>query len=433
MSLEEATDALRSATKALADVAASARKTSEGGESKARALVDRVLGAADGMPAGNASERENRLAASRLAREAERAEAVNEQITVANQDALADLRRATMRLADAAQRAQVQAEDAPVSAVRPLESAASAAQRAAREAEAASEDAVRAGETVASQLENASADLMAATRQGATGEGSPSGAEALRRASGSLQRAAERTAEVNQAEVDKGSQASSMFASAREGIAAATQRAKTMAAQTEEKAADAATAVGSRARAAVSAATAAAVASSPGGWNWGTVIRYLLIIMVLALLGFNLFAQLGKATESVTDVFKPLVSKVGAVVRSTVDTSATGTKGAVDATASAVDKAVDAVTGEAHDERAGGGPGLPATGGDQGEDHEQKLPSPDTAGSRTQSNQPQKSGYCYIGEDRGFRSCIKVNSTTKCMSGQVYATRAQCIDPELRQ
>ena len=134
-----------------------------------------------------------------------------------------------------------------------------------------------------------------------------------------------------------------------------------------------------------------------------------------------------------TGVFKPFVSKVGEVVKRTVDTSATGTKGAVDVAAGSVDKAVDLVTGSGD-----GGHGNSSEVDEKGRDADgttgaHTIPSPDTAGSRTQSNQPQKSGYCYIGEDRGFRSCIKVNTTTKCMSGQVYATRAQCIDPELRQ
>ena len=432
MSLAEATDALRTATKALADVAASAQKASEGAEGRAKAVVDRVLGAADDVASSSGPPQRGEQAVGRLAREAERAEELNAQVTEENQDALAALREATVRLAEAAQRAQDETDDAPAGAVRSLEVATAGARRAALEAEAASEGAVRAGTAVAAELENASADLMAATRgRDQATPPSAAGVNALREASGSLQRAAEQTADAHQAEAGQTAKATSEMAAAHEGLAAATERARSLAGQTDENASEAAASVGSHARAALTTATAAAVAAAPGGWTWGTVIRYLLIILVLAFLGFNLFAQLGKATESVTDVFKPFVSKVGAVVRSTVDTSAAGTKGAVDVTAGAVDKAVDLVTGE-----SGGGAGGGSASGSEEDatpQPEHRLPSPDTAGSRTQSNQPPKSGYCYIGEDRGFRSCIKVNNTTKCMSGQVYATRAQCIDPELRQ
>ena len=61
-------------------------------------------------------------------------------------------------------------------------------------------------------------------------------------------------------------------------------------------------------------------------------------------------------------------------------------------------------------------------------------PSPraDDSTSATQKHQSGKAGYCYIGEDRGFRSCAKVEAGDKCMSGEVYARQEMCIDPTLR-
>ena len=43
-----------------------------------------------------------------------------------------------------------------------------------------------------------------------------------------------------------------------------------------------------------------------------------------------------------------------------------------------------------------------------------------------------KSGYCYVGEDRGFRTCIEVGESTKCMSGEIFPTREVCVNPRLR-
>jgi hypothetical protein len=60
-----------------------------------------------------------------------------------------------------------------------------------------------------------------------------------------------------------------------------------------------------------------------------------------------------------------------------------------------------------------------------------ESPQPDDATSRTQ--RIGKSGYCYIGEDRGFRSCIKVGEEDTCMSGDIFPTQAICINPRLRQ
>ena len=62
-------------------------------------------------------------------------------------------------------------------------------------------------------------------------------------------------------------------------------------------------------------------------------------------------------------------------------------------------------------------------------------PSPraDDSTSVTQKHQAGKSGYCYIGEDRGFRSCVKVEAGDKCMSGQVFSRQDICVNPTLRE
>ena len=43
-----------------------------------------------------------------------------------------------------------------------------------------------------------------------------------------------------------------------------------------------------------------------------------------------------------------------------------------------------------------------------------------------------KKGYCYIGEDRGFRSCTRVRPGDQCMSGEVFPTMDVCVNPSLR-
>lgn len=51
-----------------------------------------------------------------------------------------------------------------------------------------------------------------------------------------------------------------------------------------------------------------------------------------------------------------------------------------------------------------------------------------------QMNKPvSKAGFCFIGEDRGNRSCIEVGEGDLCMSGDIFPTQAICINPRLRQ
>ena len=60
-------------------------------------------------------------------------------------------------------------------------------------------------------------------------------------------------------------------------------------------------------------------------------------------------------------------------------------------------------------------------------------PAPDSVGNVTQVvHKGGKSGYCYIGEDRGFRSCVRVGNTDKCMSGDIFPREDVCINPNLR-
>jgi hypothetical protein len=56
----------------------------------------------------------------------------------------------------------------------------------------------------------------------------------------------------------------------------------------------------------------------------------------------------------------------------------------------------------------------------------------DEASSNIQSSLV-KERHCYIGTDRGFRSCIKIGDADKCMSGDIFPTQEMCINPSLRQ
>ena len=66
----------------------------------------------------------------------------------------------------------------------------------------------------------------------------------------------------------------------------------------------------------------------------------------------------------------------------------------------------------------------------------QSLPGPsaDDSHSSIQTNKSSsKSGWCFIGEDRGYRSCVEVGENDKCMSGDIFPTKDICINPTLRE
>jgi hypothetical protein len=49
-----------------------------------------------------------------------------------------------------------------------------------------------------------------------------------------------------------------------------------------------------------------------------------------------------------------------------------------------------------------------------------------------QPHEASAMGFCYVGEDLGFRSCIKVGKADRCMSGDIFPTKDICINPSLR-
>jgi hypothetical protein len=57
----------------------------------------------------------------------------------------------------------------------------------------------------------------------------------------------------------------------------------------------------------------------------------------------------------------------------------------------------------------------------------------DEATSCIQSNKStNKSGWCYIGQDQDFRSCIQVGDNDTCMSGDIFPSQEICVNPSLR-
>jgi hypothetical protein len=203
------------------------------------------------------------------------------------------------------------------------------------------------------------------------------------------------------------------------------------------------------------------------------LIRVLLVVLILALIGFNVFTYLDDIMAWFGNTFGAPFRMVARVLgysaadtaQTTVNVTAQGTKSVVDIAAGAATSGIDVLqqtleSGSGSDDGNNGNNGNNGNGnngngnGNNGNNKNQarqpqvkpdddnaletalshakkQPPRPDDATSRTQRT--GKSGYCYIGEDRGFRSCVKVGEQDTCMSGDIFPTQAICINPRLRQ
>ena len=171
---------------------------------------------------------------------------------------------------------------------------------------------------------------------------------------------------------------------------------------------------------------------------------YILIFLILAVLGINIFAYLGYLTEDTIDIIRPLIfvgiSTTSDISQDIISNSAEGAKAATDIVAGTVNSAID-TTGNVLTQSSNGDELEEETIDDHdklqkdiNEDNKRSndVPEPDDATSKTQKVKG-KSGFCYIGEDRGFRSCIEVNENDTCMSGDIFPTEQICINPSLRE
>ena len=212
------------------------------------------------------------------------------------------------------------------------------------------------------------------------------------------------------------------------------------------------------------------------GISWQTI---LIIILILALLGFNIFIYLAKGTGAVAvfidKYFGPFLKLFGISIlettKQTINASATGTKAGVDAVANTTTGAIDVLeqgtnltsnattnaTTSSNINSSNKYSGQQASGtqknampvqqqiqqdGSATEWRQDTLdsalndasknpePQPDESSSSVQST--GKAGWCYIGMDRNTRTCSQVGVNDMCMSGNIFPSQDICMNPSLR-
>jgi hypothetical protein len=203
---------------------------------------------------------------------------------------------------------------------------------------------------------------------------------------------------------------------------------------------------------------------------------WIIIILILTFLGVNIFAYLAKGTQGISDFFAPIINKISSIFggvtgqvvsvsaegsKALVSTAAQGTQSAVGATADVVNAGLTGVQDVAQPGQTQGQPsqqtqstlkGQPvnmqqadimqantlnralntSTSQKQqvnGEDYQ----ADDSTSSIQMSSTTGKAGWCYIGEERGFRTCAEVGVNDTCMSGNIFPSQQICVNPNLRQ
>ena len=189
--------------------------------------------------------------------------------------------------------------------------------------------------------------------------------------------------------------------------------------------------------------------SNSSWFNWQTII---IIILILALLGFNIFIYLAKGTSelaiSLRKIFGPILSFFGLtavnITNQTIQTAAEGTASVASTVASASQTVTNKVTkGIESKSDLQGQPvqqQMQESGGNLSNDSlsvalndaSKSLDVQPVDASSSIEGVSGKSGWCYIGEEKGVRTCAKVGVNDTCMSGDIFPSQEICVNPSLR-
>ena len=198
--------------------------------------------------------------------------------------------------------------------------------------------------------------------------------------------------------------------------------------------------------------------TSEGGFFDGlaniTFSTWLIIILILAFLGFNIFSYLAEGTRDITGFFAPLMQKIlggaATVAGQTVDVAAEGTKAVVGGTANVLDAGLTAI----QDITPNSASSSLSKQSVQGTMPQQDVTTNNALNKALNTSQQSqqggsnddyeaheapssvhsagKAGWCFVGEDRGFRTCAEVGVNDDCMSGDIFPSQELCINPNLR-
>jgi hypothetical protein len=156
--------------------------------------------------------------------------------------------------------------------------------------------------------------------------------------------------------------------------------------------------------------------------------RFFTILLVVLLLGFAAFklrpylAYVGSLINLLRQLFTSAIGLAASTSTGIVDNTAAGTDVIVDKLSGTSKKQVRLPEPVKPESKAGAWtePAPPKTAAKPPAPKPTKSPEPDDTTSAVQA----KSGYCYVGDWKGVRSCVKVAG--KCESGKVFDTEAAC-------
>ena len=67
------------------------------------------------------------------------------------------------------------------------------------------------------------------------------------------------------------------------------------------------------------------------------------------------------------------------------------------------------------------------------ENYDEDLEKKNYKANNLSLNVNKKAGFCYLGTDRGVRTCVEVDDEDTCLSNEIYPTKDMCVNPNLKE
>jgi hypothetical protein len=170
-----------------------------------------------------------------------------------------------------------------------------------------------------------------------------------------------------------------------------------------------------------------------------SITTWIIIILILSFLGFNIFSYLEKGTETLGSLINPVLKFFASITGNVVGKASNETQNIVQNIGNT--NATDVATANVSLTPSQNVADLNVS---QSNTLNTALNSKQDSMSRSSNgyqeddinsniqSKTSKSGWCYIGEDRGFRSCSEVGPSDECMSGDIFPSNEICMNPSLR-
>lgn len=200
-------------------------------------------------------------------------------------------------------------------------------------------------------------------------------------------------------------------------------------------------------------------------WFGLSTTQIIIIVVILAFLGVNIFRYMDVILNKLVSILAPFFQTFGvdlaSFTKNIIGDTAAGTKVGVDIAAGVADSTINLLSGsdknhtdtdagaaeasdeEASDEEASAvGTAPPPRRRNTGSKSnmldnainriKNKTDGPSVAPDNTDSIQQGRTtakspAFCYIGTDRGIRSCASVNHKSECASDDMFQTMQQCV------